>query len=333
MSCWMKPLLLNKNEKELLVSGYIKKINSNIISGIINITCKYYSLNDDTTFISVFHDENYVAWIVKYDIFDSLQSNTLHLKDEYNIFESYSPEPSTIYANNNIYRIGYYYDDNIIYNINKNSITKIPSLNVPRGYTSLTYSDKYGLFVIGGATDDDNDEFDVIYNNCDLYNENTNKWITLSPMNNKKMWNTCLSFNDYLFECGKDEGCKTCSIYNINNNKWTNIIDMNFIREKPGIAYDYTKNRIFVGGGYSSTHQIEYYDIYSLKHKWINLPDTNMGYQRNPSLYINENGVIVILAQFCELYDTRINNNKWTRITLPQYTKKYSKYPYYVTKQ
>ena len=120
---------------------------------------------------------------------------------------------------------------------------------------------------------------------------------------------------DKLICCGgKHDYEKQADIYDFNKKQMFQINNMNEERRCSGICMDHiNKNRVYVGGGWSSPKKFEYYDI--MKDEWISLCDMKGTHKYWPCIFNDGNNPNIInigsIANCKILEQIDIRENKW----------------------
>ena len=312
-----------KKRSELLIYGYIKNINNNVIIGVMDIISEFYGSKYDDLFIAIFSG----GCVIEFDVTKEIKSKVF----ESNMFnKDYGWQAMYCFGDENIYKIGTKLGDNFKYNINTHKNISLPDNIIQRSAGDVLYSNKHGLIVIGGAHDNIGGQFityEYVYDSSvEILEDNASNWKTLSPLITPKAGLGCCLFNDdFIFECGgtntttrnnRKSYFDTCSLYNFNDNKWRSLTNMNNDRAECAAIYNYIKNTIIVGGGYPAIKSMEYYELN--KDIWINMPNTIYDHSRKSCLFVQSNGVIIIGGQSFatentfEMFDPR--NNEWHKI-------------------
>ena len=110
-------------------------------------------------------------------------------------------------------------------------------------------------------------------------------------------------------------------VYDFRYDEWTEIKSVNYGRYEAGIYYDFNKNHIYLGGGYSwdENKQIPYFEYYNIdKNIWYkDLPPTKLKHRQIPMIWMENNNLLSItsiIAQGIEYIDLRCNPKQWTVI-------------------
>ena len=193
-------------------------------------------------------------------------------------------------------------------------ITSLPSLKTRRYGASAVYSEKHGMFVIGGK--DDQKELSVV-EQWDIP-RGEREWRCLPRMSMSRYSPSCGIYShrgsEWIVVAGgyaQKHVLKSCELYNVKKRQWTPIKDLNVKRYAAGCAVwkrAQSAPSIVVGGGFNSAacKSVEEYDVH--KQQWYRLPDTNAEHRCNPSLWVGkEYGRL--FSPFCGLLC--IAGNKW----------------------
>ena len=191
------------------------------------------------------------------------------------------------------------------------------------------FSAGYGLFGIGGKNH---------YQISDIYNlpigvnrDSDLKWKEIGRLSPGRCYTTCAMIKNKdethkLMIVGgqilKDNGdvhhngSRDVELFDIESNgdaKPKKLQECNKGRFCAGIKYWEYSQRVYVAGGCSWTRSVEYYDI--TKDTWLNLPDTQNGYNHNPTIWLTDHNILNISCmKYMECIDLRVDKKTWQMI-------------------
>ena len=194
----------------------------------------------------------------------------------------------------------------------------LPDLPQATWGNNNVYSNKYGLFSVGGQPSGNG-----VFN---LKNASDGKmeWNKLkNKMKNQHYYpSVCMINDEKLFVAAGDNNSNVSmdaidskvEICNLENGEWSQLADCRIKRSIAGIFYDSIQDTVYLGGGNGNLYysSVECYDIN--KNVWSLLPNCNLKHEWSPAIWKDGNILYIasIEANGMEYIDLRESNATWT---------------------